>query len=177
MVRSAAALFATRGLTATSFSEVVEASGAPRGSIYHHFPEGKDQLAGEAVRWVTERVLEHQRSCPGSGAADVLAWFIAMWRTVVVSSSGASGCAVAGVALDAEAGDLLGVVRASFRAWTGLLTEQLAAGGLGADRARSIAVAALAAMEGALILCRAEGGTAPFDAVAAELMRLVEPGA
>ena len=45
MVRSAAALFGSRGLSATSFSDVLADSGAPRGSIYHHFPGGKKQLA------------------------------------------------------------------------------------------------------------------------------------
>jgi TetR/AcrR family transcriptional repressor of lmrAB and yxaGH operons len=80
MVRSAASLIASRGLNATSFSDVVADSGAPRGSIYHHFPDGKEQLSEEAVRWVTERVLAHQRACPGTTATEVLNCFIGMWR-------------------------------------------------------------------------------------------------
>ena len=49
MVDGAMALLARRGLQATSFSEVLAATGAPRGSLYHHFPAGKDQLVAEAV--------------------------------------------------------------------------------------------------------------------------------
>ncbi len=49
MVRSAASLIRTRGVTGTSFSDVLADSGAPRGSIYHHFPEGKEQLAADAI--------------------------------------------------------------------------------------------------------------------------------
>ena len=49
MVRSAASLIRTRGVNATSFSDVLADSGAPRGSIYHHFPGGKDQLVDAAI--------------------------------------------------------------------------------------------------------------------------------
>ena len=177
MVRSAASLIQRRGVTATSFSEVLADSGAPRGSIYHHFPQGKEQLAEDAIRWTSERVLAHQRACRATTASGVLSCFIDMWRQVVVASKGAAGCVVAGVAIDtvAEAPGLIGVVRATFRAWSGLLTEQLMAVGLPARRASAIAVSTVAGMEGALILCRAEGTSEPLETVAAELMRLL-PG-
>src|SRR5436305_14802456 len=51
MVRSAARLFSVRGVDGTSFADVLEDSGAPRGSIYHHLRDGKRQLAEEAIRW------------------------------------------------------------------------------------------------------------------------------
>jgi AcrR family transcriptional regulator len=173
MVRSAAALIRTRGVSATSFSDVLADSGAPRGSIYHHFPQGKEQLAGDAVRWTSERVLAHQRACPVTTPAGVLGCFIDMWRQVVLASGGTAGCVVAGVAIDTvgEAGGLIEVVRATFRSWIELLAEQLAATGVPAARASAIAVATVAGMEGALILCRAEGTVAPLETVAAELMR------
>lgn len=175
MVRSAASLISTRGVSATSFSDVLADSGAPRGSIYHHFPDGKKQLAADAVRWTAERVRDHQRRCPATSAEEILNWFVAMWRGVVVGSHGAAGCAIAGVALDSPADEelLLGVVREAFTSWTDLLTEQLSAVGLPSERAASLAVTVLAGMEGALILCRAEGGPGPLEAVAAELLRAV----
>ncbi len=177
MVRSAASLISTRGVSATSFSDVLEDSGAPRGSIYHHFPDGKKQLAEDAIRWTSERVLAHQRACPAVTASGVLEWFINMWRQVVLTSGGASGCVVAGVAIDtvADDADLLAVVRATFRSWVALLAEQFEARGVPASRATPIALAALAGMEGALILCRAERGVGPLDAVAEELLRLLPP--
>jgi len=175
MVSTAAALIGTRGVSATSFSDVITASGAPRGSIYHHFPEGKKQLAIEAVRWTSARVLAHQRTCPTTTPAAVLNWFVAMWRNVVVTSHGTAGCVVAGVAVDSQEGEdgLISIVGATFTAWTDLLTEQLRAAGLPVDRCHPVALTTLAAMEGALILCRAEGGPGPLDTVAEELLRLL----
>lgn len=175
MVQSAASLIRTRGATATSFSEVLAESGAPRGSIYHHFPQGKEQLAEEAIRWTSDRVLAYQRACPATTPAGVLDCFIGMWRQTVVASGGKAGCVVAGVAVDTmpDAESLMAVVRSTFQSWVDLLAGQLKAAGLTGGRARSVALATLAAMEGALILCRAERSVAPLDAVAVELKRLL----
>ena len=175
MVRSAASLIRTRGVSGTSLADVLADSGAPRGSIYHHFPRGKDQLAGDAIEWTSERVLAHQRTCRATTAKGVLECFIDMWRQVVLASHGTAGCVVAGVAID-TVGDgpgLIDVVRATFRSWVELLSEQLAATGVPAPRASAIATATVAGMEGALILCRAEGDVRPLETVAAELLRLL----
>jgi TetR/AcrR family transcriptional repressor of lmrAB and yxaGH operons len=175
MIRSAASLIGSRGISATSFSDVLADSGAPRGSIYHHFPDGKRQLAIEAMEWTSQQILGHLLACPAATAADVLGCFIDLWRQSVVQSCGTSGCPVAGVAIDTGTGEdgLIDVVRETFRSWTTLLAERLEGAGVPAGRAASIAVTTLASMEGALILCRAEGGTGPLEAAAGELMRLL----
>jgi TetR/AcrR family transcriptional regulator, lmrAB and yxaGH operons repressor len=159
MVSSAASLIAQRGVSATSFSDVLA---------------GKHQLAQDAVRWTSDRVLAHQAAGDFATPREVLERFIDMWRQVVLSSRGTTGCVVAGVAIDSGADDgLIEVARDTFRAWAGLLAEQLEQLGIPAARARSIGLTTLAGMEGALILCRTEGSVDPLNAVAAELLRLV----
>jgi len=177
MIKSAAALIASRGLSATSFSDVLDESGAPRGSIYHHFPDGKVQLAEDALRWTSDRVLAYLQAGTERTPADVLGRFIGMWRRVVLASNGTSGCSVTGVAVDSavDDGPLMELVRVIFRSWIDVLAQQLEATGIPATRARAIALVALAGMEGALILCRAEGGAEPLETVAGELMRLLSP--
>jgi hypothetical protein len=106
--------------------------------------------------------------------AAVLTRFIQLWRQVVVTSNAASGCVVAGVALDTGAEDgLMDVARETFRSWERVLAEQLAQAGVPEQRARGISIATLAGMEGALILCRAEGTVQPLDEIAQELVRLL----
>lgn len=174
MICSAAALFGSRGLSATSFSDVLADSGAPRGSIYHHFPGGKKQLAEDAIGWTSGQVLAHLRGCPSDTAPGVLAWFIDLWRQSVQASGGSSGCPVAGIAIDTGADDdLIGAAHAAFSDWIALLDGQLQAAGVPAHRAGPIATAALAAMEGALILCRVERSSQPLERVAGELMNLL----
>ncbi len=178
MVQSAASLISARGAAATSFADVLADSGAPRGSIYHHFPDGKRQLTEDAVRLTAARVLERQGACPASTPAGVLEWFIDLWRQVVVASAARAGCTIAGVTVDTAAGDteVLAVVRAAFGSWVDLLAAQLTASGLPPDRSSAVATVTLATMEGALILCRAEGDVGPLDVAAAELLRLVATG-
>jgi TetR/AcrR family transcriptional repressor of lmrAB and yxaGH operons len=179
MIRSAAALFGSRGLCATSFADVLADSGAPRGSIYHHFPGGKRQLAVDAIAWTSAQVLAHLDACPADNAAGVLAWFVDLWRQSVQASGGSSGCPVAGIAIDAGDGgdagdaDLMAAARAAFAQWTDRLADKLQAAGLPADRCGPVATTALAAMEGALILCRAERSIQPLEATARELMNLL----
>ena len=174
MVRSAASLIRTRGVNATSFSDVLADSGSPRGSIYHHFPRGKEQLAADAIAWTSERVLAHQRECPARTPGEVIDWFVDMWRRVVVASNGAAGCVVAGVAVDTDQqADLMSIVDATFGSWTALLAEQLESAGMSAGRAGGVATTTLAAMEGALILCRAQRSVAPLETVATQLKNLL----
>jgi len=162
-------------VSATSLADVLADSGAPRGSIYHHFPDGKRQLAEDAISWTSERVLTHLRAGNPQSPSDVLGRFIAMWRQVVVTSGATAGCVVAGVAIDTGPDDtgVMDVVRATFRSWAAALAEELEAVGVPSQRAKPIALATLAGMEGALILCRAEGNVKPLDDVAEELMRLL----
>jgi AcrR family transcriptional regulator len=138
-------------------------------------PEGKKQLAADAVRWTSDRLLAHLRARPAVTASEVLERFIDMWRQVVLASGGTAGCVVAGVAIDTISDDRgqIDVVRATFRAWVDLLAEQLEAAGVPSHRAAPIAMATLAGMEGALMLCRAEGNSKPLESVAAELIRLL----
>src|SRR3954466_11711810 len=84
MIRSTALLIRERGVEATSFSDVLEHSGAPRGSIYHHFPGGKAQLVEEATRWAGDFIARAQIASLQDGdpvaAVDAA---IARWRDVL----------------------------------------------------------------------------------------------
>jgi AcrR family transcriptional regulator len=177
MVRSAAALIGSQGMNATSFSDVLADSGAPRGSIYFHFPGGKKELARDAMQWTSEQVIAHMRASTASSATEVVRHFVALFQHVAEASDGAAGCAVAGVTIDVSADDeeLLHDAREAFHAWVDLLAQQLRSVGVAKMRAQQVAVICVASVEGALILCRAEGGAAPLDAVATQLVHLVAP--
>ncbi len=174
MLASAASLLGVRGLRATSFTEVLRDSGAPRGSIYHHFPGGKRQLAADALRRTSEQILAYQRTCRADTAAGVLEHFVELFRRSLSSSACRAGCPVAGVVIDTTSprDPLREIARASFRSWIALLTEQLVNVGTARRDARSLAVTTLASVEGGLVLCRAEGTVAPLEAVARQLRAL-----
>ena len=174
MIRCAATLIGTSGVAGASFSDVLEVSGAPRGSIYHYFPDGKRQLTEEAVRWTSVQILGYLATGPVDSPRAVLQHFVDLWRRAVIASDGATGCAVAGVAIDTDADEpMMTTVRDVFRSWIDALAVRLRVAGLDDDRATSVASLVIAAMEGSLILCRAERNVAPLEAAAREIDRLV----
>lgn len=173
MIRGAAELLSQRGLQATSFAEVIAHTGASRGSIYHHFPGGKDELILEALRYVGQVSMRALQADPSRPATDVVSGFVAMWRGLLVHSELRSGCSVAAVTISADSSELLDAAAAVFESWADALASALATSGLSGDDARRAALTIVAALEGALILARAERDIATFDAVAASLAAFV----
>jgi AcrR family transcriptional regulator len=174
MVESAVTLLAKRGLQATSFSEVIEASGTPRGSLYHHFPAGKDELVGAALDLAAARALSSLEQLAGESASVVASTFLATWRLVLTRSQFRAGCAVLAVAVATDKPELLEQTAAVFRSWRGRLAELLELGGLSREDAKRMAALLVASTEGAVVLSRAEQSMEPFDLVAEQILDQVQ---
>jgi TetR/AcrR family transcriptional repressor of lmrAB and yxaGH operons len=173
MVASAVDLLARRGLQATSFSEVLEHSGAPRGSVYHHFPGGKDQMIGSALDAAGTRAIELLDRKAGAPAEDVATWFLHIWREVLIRGKFEAGCAVLAVAVAAGSPELLDQTALVFRTWRRRLAELLEQGGLRPADAQRFAAMLVASSEGAVVLARAEQSLESFDLVAEQLVEQV----
>jgi TetR/AcrR family transcriptional repressor of lmrAB and yxaGH operons len=173
MVFGAARLLAQRGLQATSFSEVLAATDAPRGSIYHHFPNGKDQLIAAALKLATEQMAKVLDVKPDTRADEVTAIFLQVWRTILTRSKLEAGCAVVAVTVATESTELLEQVGRIFRGWRARLAELLINGGLAASDAARFAALLVSASEGAVVLSRGERSLEPFELVAEQLTQQV----
>ena len=169
MVAGAARLLAERGLQETSFSEVLELTGAPRGSIYHHFPGGKDQLVGSAVDLAGANAIALIDRSAGKPAHEVATDFIGLWREVLVRSQYRVGCSVLAVTIATDSDDLLEHASTVFRTWRARLAELLTEGGLKPADAARFAAILIAGTEGAVVLSRAEKSMEPFELVAEQL--------
>ena len=175
MIESALVLMGEHGVEATSFSQVIEHSGAPRGSIYHHFPGGKEQLITEATRYagdvvanlMTEAVEQHDDPV---AAVDAI---IGFWRTVLYDSDFAAGCPVIAATLESDHSPAArDAAREAFERWEQLYTEMLTRAGVTEERARSLGSIAISAVEGAVILSRARHSNGPLERVVDELRKL-----
>jgi AcrR family transcriptional regulator len=169
MIDGARLLLAEKGLQDTSFSEVLARTGAPRGSIYHHFPHGKDQLIGLAVERAGESALDVMEGTAGRPAAEIVDTFLGLWRTLLDRAGFRMGCAVLAVTVATDDAALLDRTAAVFRAWRDQLTRLLEQGGMPAARAAGFAALLIAATEGAVAMARAERAMDPFDLVAEDL--------
>jgi TetR/AcrR family transcriptional regulator, lmrAB and yxaGH operons repressor len=177
MVKGAVALLATKGLEGTSFSEVLAKSGAPRGSIYHHFPGGKSELLHSALDLVSAQGLGAMEATRGRPAVEVVEKFLSLWRQLLDVAQLRAGCGVLAVTVADSPVDLVEHAGSIFREWTDQLDELLVAGGVNAITARALATTIIAATEGAVVLCRAEANREPFDLVSDTLVRLVSDAA
>src|ERR1700760_3884089 len=119
MIERTAVLLAKKGLQGASFSEILQASGAPRGSLYHHFPGGKDELVLAALEYAGDQALGYLDRLSGKPARDVAAAFVSLWRSVLERSDFSAGCAVVAVTVAAESDALRTPAGAILWGWGG----------------------------------------------------------
>lgn len=150
---------------------------APLGSTYHYFPEGKQQLATEAVRYTGEWVARALRKELEAGPAEGLRAFLALWRAIVVESDFRAGCPVLAVAIEEAPADeippALAAAAEVFDQWESLLAASLRAHGAEAERAAQLATLVVASVEGTVAMCRAKRSMEPLDRTAEQLEALV----
>ena len=177
MIMSAIQLFRERGIDGTAFSDVIEHSGAPRGSIYHHFPGGKSQLVEEATATAGELLdgaiaaVAERVATPG----EVLDAFVGYWRPLLEQSDYQAGCPIAAAAVASH--EVTGGVEAAGRAFTSwelTLAAAFERYGVPVDRAGSLATLMVSSIEGAILLCRSTRSYEPMERVRRELRAVLD---
>jgi len=178
IINAAVTLFRRQGFARTGLNDIVDVSGAPKGSLYHYFPEGKSSIAVAAVeeagRRVAETVAKLAEDC--SSAGDLLRAHARLLAGWMQGSGFRNGCPITTVLLElapreravSEAG------RKAYAARISILREKLIADGFARPRADSLAVLCTSALQGALIQARVERSRRPIEVTATELARLIE---
>ncbi|MDV8022750.1 TetR/AcrR family transcriptional regulator [Rhodococcus sp. IEGM 1330] len=176
MLHSAIALFRQRGVEATSVADVLEHAGAPRGSVYHHFPQGRPQLVEEATRSAGAFMGSMiSAGLTTLGPIRTVEAIISGFRDQLLATDFASGCPVASVAIEGpQSPAALAAAGESFTSWEDTIAASLWQHGIAQDRARGLATMALSAVEGALLMCKAQRSTRALDRVEKELMFLLD---
>ncbi len=174
MIGAAAVLIRQRGVAASGMQDIVAQAAAPRGSIYHHFPGGKDELIIAALQAVTAAVTRAIRTAASKAVTidDFVTGAAALFRGNPEGAGWTEGCPVAAATIEGDSQSQLvrTAIADSFDEWR----REIAAGlrrYLASDDADQQAMAILAAIEGALIVSRGMRSPAPFDATIALLRR------
>ncbi|WP_165985351.1 TetR/AcrR family transcriptional regulator [Streptomyces sp. YIM 98790] len=184
MVFGAAQLIRRQGVTATGMREVAAEAKAPRGSLQHYFPGGKEQLVNEAVAWAGRyagrRVARFLADMETPTPSGLFAAMVAQWTEEYETEGFArGGCPVVAATADrADAGDSTRRAAAdAFAEWTGAVAGALAGMGVPAARAEPLATLMISALEGAIVIARAERDVRALRTVAEELGPLLDAGA
>lgn len=178
-IATAARLFQEQGYGATGLTQIITESGAPKGSFYFHFPGGKEQLAAEAITMSGELGRAWLRSAAGGCGGDPAAFVraSAAGRARMLEASGfRRGCPVATITLEmaAESEQIREASERALASWAAVAAELLAAAGHEPGRARVLAGHIVSALEGALLLARAQRSAAPLLAAGEMLAELVK---
>ncbi|MET8028564.1 TetR/AcrR family transcriptional regulator [Streptomyces avermitilis] len=176
MVLSTAVLLREYGASATSIDRVLAHSGAPRGSVYYHFPGGRAQLIDEAVALAGDFVADLiETAMRADDPLEAIDAFFALWRERLVESDFRAGCPIVAVAVETndDAPQLARSAAAVFARWQEALTDLFVRHGLPEARGRRLGAFIVAALEGAVIMCRAEQSVEPLEATAAEIHDLL----
>jgi TetR/AcrR family transcriptional regulator, lmrAB and yxaGH operons repressor len=173
IVRAAATLFRRNGYAATGINEIAEVAGAPKGSLYHYFPDGKDQIGEAAVRFAGKGLvatLEKLEQEHRTAAAMVQAYcrLLAGW---MAKSGFRDGCPITTTLLE-SAPQSQGITlagREAFADWRTVVARALQRDGFSKQEARRLSTLTVSAIEGSLILARVESSGEPIEDIARSL--------
>ncbi|MGI9285331.1 MAG: TetR/AcrR family transcriptional regulator [Pseudomonadales bacterium] len=170
LVRTAMRLFRRQGYASTGLNQILSESGAPKGSLYHYFPGGKEELAvaavglaGSMIRQMLEDLSQTKRSSRTfvKGYCDTMAHWME-------ESGYRSGCPIATTMLETtpDSPALVKAGQAALESWVSVISDVFLRDGTGANDAQKKALALIGAVQGALILARVWSTSDPLHDVA-----------
>lgn len=177
IIQTTSELLENQGFHATGMNEIVKESGAPKGSIYYYFPDGKEGITAEAVkfagRMVSDRINIHLEKF--DDPADSIRSFIETIAHFVEESGFKSGgpltivsseTATTNEKLNLVCREAYGMVRTAFQ-------NKLIASGFSEEKAENLAWVIVSAIEGGVILSRTYHTGEPLRKVACEIATLI----
>lgn len=176
MLVSAAQVMRERGVAGVTIDAVLARSGAPRGSVYHHFPDGRNQILTEALRYSGDSITAMIDDAAGWGARALLNEFVEFWERTLTESDFKAGCPVVAAAIGCNADDLNLTTEASaiLARWCTALTRAFVNDGFDEAEAASLAVTSIATLEGAVVLSRSTRSVEPLRQVGEQLDFLIK---
>ena len=169
------ACVARYGLAKTTVEDTAREARLSRATVYRYFPGGKDQLVSEAIDAASNRIVGlidgYLQATPNATPGQLFVAMSAWWREQFRANDFAEGCPFAATTADSAAGNptLREAARTAFAAWQTVVETGIRRAGVPDERVTGLALVMMSAIEGALILSRANHDPAPLDAIIAEL--------
>ncbi len=176
MLVSAAEVLRERGAAGVTIDEVLARSGAPRGSVYHHFPEGRSQILREALDYAGYEISASLDEAAKESTTALLRRFVELWENALLTSDYTAGCPVLAAAVGSgeDEHQLTAVAAEIFARWRAATTAAYRRDGFEAADASALADITLSSMEGAVVLCRSVRSLQPLHDVVAQLEFLIK---
>lgn len=172
---TAGRLLRVQGYHATGLNQIIEDSQAPKGSLYHYFPQGKEELACEAIVEAGKQMGARLRSLMEDSPSDALAKLVEMTIRDLETSDFRDGCPIATVSLETTntSPALQHVCAHIFDGAIKMVEAWLLKLGVDADQAAALAVTTFSAYEGALVLSKVRRDTQPLKQVSQQMAHII----
>jgi TetR/AcrR family transcriptional regulator, lmrAB and yxaGH operons repressor len=171
-------LFRAQGFHATGLDELLRLSGTPKGSLYHYFPGGKDQLAIAALDHVVIQIKQQMLTLLASSddPLEALRTWLDFMAKSLAESDFRNGCPIAALTVDVacDRDSVREACERCFNIWLEMLAEHFKRAGYTEKRAKNLAILFLAALEGGAILSRAQKNVAPLNVIADQLIQMIK---
>ncbi len=163
MLSAAVELFRARGYEGVGVAELLQKSGAPRGSLYFHFPGGKEQIGAEVVERVGAEVARRFREL-GETGVDLNIFIERVFKTTAKECKERdykASCPMAAIAAGVSSDNpkLQDAIREAFLSWEREIAAAAEGRGMTKKNAEAFASSFLAAMEGAFVVSKAQGNS------------------
>ncbi|WP_373005352.1 TetR/AcrR family transcriptional regulator [Hyphomonas sp.] len=178
ILASAVKLFRRQGYAATGLAEILNDSGAPKGSLYHYFPAGKAEIGAEAVALAGAKVTAtlQDLAAEAQDPGELIARYLTLLAGWMRQSGFRDGCPITTTLLETvpEQDAIRAAGVAAFAGWSDVLEVSARKSGIAPERAAKLARFSIAVLEGALIQCRVAGDESPLAEASAELRALFD---
>lgn len=178
ILTTTATLLERQGYHATGLNEIVKESDTPRGSLYYYFPEGKEELAAEAVRRRMREMADYSRHFLSQidDPVEAIVGMVMNAAEQMVQSDYCAGAPIAAVALEASntSPRIREACEAGYQALHDVLADKLVMGGYSPELAGELSKMIHVSVEGAMILARTSQDPQVLVTVAKNIRILLE---
>lgn len=178
MIETTAKLLQKQGFHGTGLNEIIQVSGSPKGSIYHHFPGGKEELAVAAIEWTKEQVRTYlvRQLEKEASANNAIARLINDSANQFDEGAYFRGVPVIALTLENAAAStaIRTACKEAFEDWERVIAKKIEASGCSTADAAERASVIHAMMQGAAAISFAKESSDPLRTVAAQVNHLLE---
>lgn len=178
IIETTSALLERQGYNATGLNQIVAESGAPKGSLYYYFPDGKEQIGAETLLWSGEHMAERIRAglSQAEAAGEAVSLLAMSIADAIEDSKFQAGGPLTTVALEtATSSERLNLAcREAYSVMQSVFTEKFKDNGFEESRAVDLAGYVLAVFEGSILLSRVQHSGSPLRQAAAHLKSYIK---
>lgn len=180
-IKTASRLFQLQGYQGTGLNEILRESGAPRGSLYHHFPNGKEELALEAIKFSSENIQKDIKNTleQFSDPVKAIQVHIEKIAKLITNEEKTQDFSISLLALETYSSSecLRKACELAFTSFENMYVEKLILGGFTEEKAQELSMVIQSMIEGAITISLTKKSGTPLLAVAKQLSVLLSKSA